>query len=88
MNYWLRNVDRKQNSFWLQLPNGKFYPDFVALLTDGRKMAVEYKGGHLEEQSKPKRDIGQLWADASEGDCVFAMPVNNDLKAIDDAINA
>lgn len=84
--YWLRNVDRKQNSFWLQLPSGKFYPDFVALLTDGRRMAVEYKGGHLEEESKPKRDIGQLWADASGGECVFAMPVNNDLQAIDEAM--
>jgi type III restriction enzyme len=86
--YWLRNVDRKPNSFWLQLPSGKFYPDFVALLTDGRKMAVEYKGKHLEAESKPKRDIGELWAEASGGDCVFAMPVNNDLKAIDAAINA
>ncbi len=86
--YWLRNVDRKPNSFWLQLPNGKFYPDFVALLKDGRKLAVEYKGKHLEAEAKPKRDIGNLWAEASGGECVFAMPVNNDLKAIDEAIEA
>jgi type III restriction enzyme len=86
--YWLRNVDRKPNSFWLQLPSGRFYPDFVALLTDGRTMAVEYKGGHLAEQAKPKRDIGELWADASDGRCLFCMPTANDFSVIDALIQS
>src|SRR3954452_16996266 len=42
-----RNIDRKRSSFWLQTPHDKFYPDFVAMLTDGRILVVEYKGKHL-----------------------------------------
>jgi len=82
----VRNVDRKPNAFWLQLASGRFYPDFMALLTDGRVMAVEYKGAFLETAAQDKRKIGELWADASEGKCVFAMPVERDFAAIDEAI--
>ena len=35
---------RQPNSFWLQTSSDKFYPDFVALLNDGRVLVVEYKG--------------------------------------------
>lgn len=45
VRYWIRNVEGKKTSFWLQLPHQKFYPDFVAMLTDGRILVVEYKGG-------------------------------------------
>lgn len=86
VRYWLRNVDRKPNSFWLQLPSGKFYPDFVAMLTDGRIMAVEYKGRPFVEQSKDKVTIGNLWAEASEGKCLFVMPIEKDLSVIANAI--
>ncbi|KCZ92205.1 DEAD/DEAH box helicase [Hyphomonas johnsonii] len=86
VRYWVRNVDRKPNAFWLQLPSGKFYPDFVALLTDGRIMAVEYKGAHLMEESRDKLRIGELWADASAGNCLFVMPTDRNFTVIDDAI--
>lgn len=46
----------------LQMPQQKFYPDFVAMLRDGRVLVVEYKGGHLYEAEKVKRQIGDVWA--------------------------
>ncbi|GGD13097.1 DEAD/DEAH box helicase [Aquisalinus flavus] len=88
VRYWLRNVDRKPNSFWLQLPSARFYPDFVAMLHDGRILVVEYKGAdrfdNPSEQEKLK--IGNLWADASGGQCLFVMPTRRDFKAIDRVI--
>ncbi|MGJ3230658.1 MAG: DEAD/DEAH box helicase [Oceanicaulis sp.] len=88
VRFWVRNVDRKPNAFWLQLPSGRFYPDFVAMLDDGRIAVVEYKGAHLAEEAAQKRKIGELWAEASEGQCVFAMPTGRDFAEIDRAIEA
>lgn len=65
----------KPNAFWLQLSGGRFYPDFVAMLTDGRILVVEYKGKHLEQDANEKRLKGELWAEASGGHCIFEMPV-------------
>lgn len=86
VRYWIRNVDRKRSSFWLQLPHDKFYPDFVAMLTDGRILAVEYKGGHLYDGEEIKRHIGNVWAEASNGHCLFCMPTNRDYALIDRVI--
>lgn len=80
VHYWLRNVPRKPNSFWLQLSDARFYPDFVAMLTDGRILVVEYKGGHMMAEAAEKRMIGALWAEASDGKCLFAMPTNKDFS--------
>lgn len=88
VRYWVRNVDRKPNAFWLQLPSARFYPDFLALLTDGRIMAVEYKGQHLAADAADKRIIGALWADASDGRCLFAMPTGRDFDAVGRMIGA
>ena len=68
------------------LPYNKFYPDFVAMLTDGRILIVEYKGGHLDEAEAVKRQIGAVWADASGGKCLFCMPTNRDYALIDRTI--
>lgn len=38
--YWVRNLPRRDYSFWLQTSTDKFYPDFVALLNDGRILVV------------------------------------------------
>lgn len=65
------------------LPSGKFYPDVMALLMDGQVMAVEYKGAFLEDAARDERSIGEIRADASEGKCVFAMPVERDFAEID-----
>lgn len=86
VRYWIRNIDRKKSSFWLQLPHDKFYPDFVAMLTDGRILVVEYKGGHLYEAEAVKRQIGAVWAEASGGQCLFCMPTNRDYALIDRTI--
>jgi len=86
VRYWVRNVDRKKSSFWLQLPHAKFYPDFVAMLTDGRILVIEYKGQHLYEAEVVKRKIGNVWADASDGQNLFCMPTNRDFALIDRTI--
>lgn len=82
VRYWVRNVDRKPNAFWLQLSGARFYPDFVAMLTDGRVLVVEYKGKHLAEDAKEKRLVGELWSEASGGACVFDMPSANDFSTL------
>ena len=54
---------------------GRFFPDFVAELTDGRIAVVEYKGAHLlnDPYEIEKRQIGELWAHKSGGTCVFGQ---------------
>lgn len=86
VRYWIRNIDRKKSSFWLQLPHERFYPDFVAMLTDGRILVVEYKGEHLYDGEEVKRHIGAVWAEASGGKCLFCMPTKRDYGLIDRVI--
>ena len=76
VQYWLRNLVRSESSFRLQTSSDKFYPDFVALLTDGRYLVVEYKNetDWSNDDSKEKRTVGNLWADRSKGQCLFVMP--------------
>ena len=80
VKYWVRNIDRQEGSFWLPLHNGKFYPDFVAELTDGRTLVVEYKGAHLAsgDDAEEKQNIGALWSEQSRGKCLFLMAVKAD----------
>lgn len=85
---WLRNIaNRPRQSFWLQTASDRFYPDFVGELTDGRVFAVEYKGEHLwsNDDSKEKRAVGEIWAAASGGRCIFVMPNGSDRTEIDRA---
>ena len=86
VRYWIRNLDRKKTSFWLQLPNTKFYPDMIAMLDDNRILVVEYKGGHLYEGEVDKRHIGAFWAETSGGRCLFCMPSGRDFALIDRTI--
>lgn len=88
VRHWIRNVDRMPNAFHLQGPHHKFYPDFLCMLTDGRYLAVEYKGKDraTNEDSKTKKQVGQLWADASGGKCLFAMPTGKNFSEIDSLI--
>ena len=87
VRYWIRNVENKPTSFWLQLPHAKFYPDFVAMLHDGRILVVEYKGAHLYDGESIKRQIGETWAEASGGECLFCMPTERDFSVIDRLID-
>ena len=45
VRYWVRNLSgQPRASFWLPTSTDRFYPDFVALLEDGRLLVIEYKG--------------------------------------------
>lgn len=80
VEWWVRNVDRQHGSFWLPLSSGKFYPDFVAKLKDGRTLVVEYKGQHLAtgDESREKENIGALWEEKSDGKAIFLMALKVD----------
>ncbi len=75
VKHWIRNVPRHPDAFWLPTASGRFYPDFVAELTDGPILVVEYKGAHLTDaaDTDEKRAIGALWEKASEGKGLFLM---------------
>ncbi|MFH2064733.1 MAG: DEAD/DEAH box helicase family protein [Pseudomonadota bacterium] len=90
VEFWVRNpVRRPEHSFWLQTSTDKFYPDFVCRLKDGRNLVVEYKGGHLlNEDSKEKKALGELWSLKSGGTCLFTMPTDKDYNAIHRAIRS
>ena len=86
IKYWIRNlVKRDKASFWLPLAHGKFYPDFVCELLDGRMLVLEYKGDAYvtNDDSAEKRAIGNKWAEMSDGQCVFLMVVEQDNKGRD-----
>lgn len=73
---WVRNIERQERfAFWLPTATDYFYPDFVAQLNDGRVFVVEYKGETYvtNDDSREKRAVGEAWARASAGRCVFAM---------------
>ncbi len=83
VKYWVRNIERyPAHSFSLPTSTDRFYPDFVALLNDGRLLAVEYKGEHLisADDAKEKENIGNLWAEKSNGQCLFAMVTKEDYQ--------
>lgn len=73
---WIRNlVNRDHGSFWLPLAHGKFYPDFIVKLTDGRMLVIEYKGEHLADGSDTanKKAVGELWAKHGGDSSLFLM---------------
>lgn len=74
IEFWVRNLVRKEgSSFYLQKGGGRFYPDFVCKLPDGKILIVEYKGADKWEAAKDDRQIGELWAKLSDGQCKFIM---------------
>lgn len=73
---WVRNLDSDPvAAFWLPTSFGRFYPDFVCELKDGRLLVVEYKGAQIASMPKEieKGEVGKLWAERSNGRCLFAM---------------
>lgn len=86
---WMRNVEHESaGGFCLPLSPGRFFPDFLAELNDGRIAMIEYKGGQRAElqAERFKMDIGKLWADRSNGQCVFAWVVNKDWANLADSL--
>lgn len=87
---WVRNLTHESaGGFSLPLSPGRFFPDFIVELADGRIVIVEYKGPQLAHEPKElhKKDVGELWAERSGGKCVFAWVVNNDWPALESALN-
>jgi type III restriction enzyme len=83
IEYWVRNLDQNRRyGFWLQTASGKFYPDFVCTLADGRTLVVEYKGEHLMggPDATEKENVGEVWAKRSNGRCLFTMVGADDYK--------
>lgn len=76
VEFWVRNLAH-ESQFWLPTATGRTYPDFVAKLKDGRLLVIEYKGGDRvsNNDSKHKKQMGELWAKASGGKCVYLMAV-------------
>ena len=60
VKYWIRNVAKHPNSFWLPTSTDKFYPDFVAMLKDGRILVVEYKVNYNMNLSNLKPAAGSV----------------------------
>lgn len=75
VKHWVRNLERR--GFWLPLAKSKFYPDFIAELTDGRLLALEHKGKvyATNDDSKEKCNVGELWEEKSGGKAIFLMTV-------------
>jgi type III restriction enzyme len=75
VEFWIRNVARRPESFWLPTASDKFYPDFVARLNDERLLVLEYKGALTAEGSDTdeKRAIGRLWESKSGGKGIFVV---------------
>lgn len=86
VKFWIRNLECKpEHAFWLPTSTDKFYPDFVALLNDGRLFAVEYKGDMLKtsDDTKEKELVGIVWMKQSNGKCLFLMAVKKDSRGFD-----
>ncbi len=84
VRFWVRNLPKRTTSLRLQTSTDWFYPDFICQLTDGRALAVEYKGKHLYEgtDADEKRAVGKVWESRSEGRCLFVMPTEGDFSSI------
>lgn len=82
VRHWVRNLPKNPEfSFWLPVPDGRFYPDFVAELNDGRILVVEYKGEGYKtnDDSVIKRRIGETWAKVSGN--LFLLAVERDAES-------
>jgi len=78
---WIRNTEHaSQGGFWLPKSPGRFFPDFIVELTDGRILLIEYKGKDRAEipEELHKKAVGELWADRSDGRCRFGWVVDRD----------
>ena len=85
VKFWIRNLaQRPETSFWLQTSTDRFYPDFVAMLQDGRILALEYKGEHLADTADTleKTNVGALWASKSAGKGLFLMAQKQDAAGV------
>ena len=84
IEFWVRNLVRKVAcSFFLQKADGRFYPDFICQLKNGKVLIVEYKGANGWTDAADDRLIGGLWAELSGGRCRFVMVKDKKWEEID-----
>ncbi len=89
VEFWVRNLDNQPGlSFWIQTAKGRFYPDFICKLKDGRILIVEYKGAHLYTDAEQKRIVGELLERRSHGRCLFVMPTNREYGELRSKVRA
>ncbi|WP_248928963.1 DEAD/DEAH box helicase [Paenibacillus hamazuiensis] len=89
VKHWIRNIDSDSKySFWLQKSKGRFYPDFVAELNDGRIVVIEYKGDHIKDgpEELEKKAVGELWAARSNGKCLFYWATKDNVNGLRDFV--
>jgi type III restriction enzyme len=55
-------------------------------LKNGITLAVEYKGKHIAEHDKEKRQIGELWARRSNGRCRFVWVEDKNWQILQQAV--
>lgn len=87
---WIRNPDHvSAGGFSLPLSPGRFYPDFVCELADGRIALVEYKGKQLSDnpQEFHKKAMGEFWEKQSDGRGVFVWVSDRDWGALEAGLN-
>jgi type III restriction enzyme len=86
VKHWVRNLDREvHGAFWLPTARGKFFPDFIAELVDGRVAVIEYKGAPWQSMPSEieKEQVGKVWAEKSGGKCLFLFAVAKDSQGRD-----
>ena len=83
---WVRNlVHESAGGFSLPLSPGRFFPDFIAELNDGRLAIVEYKNSKLAQtkEEQHKKAVGELWEGRSQGKCAFIWVVDRDWHTLE-----
>lgn len=86
--HWVRNLMNKPGcGFFLQKATGRFWPDFVCELPDGRILVVEYKGAQGWTDAADDRQIGALWAELSGGSCLFVMVRDRQWQQIEELLD-
>ena len=78
IKYFVRNLESDANAFRIATKTGYMYPDFVALLHDGRTLVVEYKGEDRDNSdTEHKEDVGKLWEKKTNGKGKFIIGWKN-----------
>jgi type III restriction enzyme len=79
---WVRNGTTEPDNYWLPTSRGKFFPDIVAKLNDGRILVIEPKG-RADEYDAEKDNIGRRTAEASGGRMRFVTVRQDDRQGRD-----
>ncbi len=87
---WIRNTEHAtQGGFPLPKSPGRFFPDFIVELKDGRTTLVEYKMGKManDPEELHKKAVGELWESRSEGRCRFGWIVDKDWRRLGEILD-